>query len=54
MHDADATIVEEHVKTMQVHESFGRHILDAKAVVEEYLKDQKEIARISTVKEGSK
>ncbi len=46
-------VVKEHVKNMGLPEATGRHILDAVAVVEEYLKNQKEIARISTEAEAS-
>lgn len=46
-------VVKEHVKNMGLPESTGRHILDAKAVVEEYLKNQKEIALISQKAEAS-
>lgn len=40
-------VVREHVKNMGLPESTGRYILDAAAVVEEYLKNQAEIARIN-------
>lgn len=46
-------VVKEHVKNMGLPEATGRHILDAKAVVEEYLKNQKEIALISKKAEAS-
>lgn len=46
-------VVQEHVKKMGLPESTGRHILDAVAMVEEYLKTQKEIARISTEAKAS-
>lgn len=46
-------VVMEHVKNMGLPEATGRHILDAKAVVEEYLKNQKEIALISKKAEAS-
>lgn len=42
------TVIDEHVKNMGIPESTGRDILDAKEVVEAYLKNQKEIARIGT------
>lgn len=48
---ANEAVVEEHVKNMGLPESTGRHILDAVAVVEEYLRNQKEIVKIS--KKGS-
>ena len=46
-------VVKEHVKNMGLPESTGRHILDAAAVVEGYLKNQKEIAKISKKAEAS-
>ncbi len=42
------TVIDEHVKNMGIPESTGRDILDAKEMVEAYLKNQKEIARIGT------
>lgn len=46
-------VVKEHVKNMGLSEATGRHILDAVAVVEGYLKNQKEIAKISKKAEAS-
>lgn len=42
------TVIEEHVKNMGLPESTGRQILDARAAVEEYLRNQAEITRITT------
>lgn len=42
------TVVREHVESMKIPESTGRDILDAAVVVEGYLKNQAEIARINT------
>lgn len=41
-------VVKEHVKSMKIPDSTGQDIQDAKTVVEEYLKNQAEIARINT------
>ena len=41
-------VVREHVESMKIPDSTGRDILDAVAVVEGYLKNQAEIARINT------
>lgn len=46
-------VVKEHVKNMGLPEATGRHILDAVAMVEEYLNNQKETARIRTEAEAS-
>ena len=45
---SNEAIVREHVESMEVPESTGRHILDAIAVVEGYLKNQAEVAQINT------
>lgn len=41
-------VVREHVESMKIPGSTGRDILDAISIVEEYLKNQAEIARINT------
>jgi len=45
---SNEAIVRDHVESMGVPESTGRHILDAIAVVEGYLKNQAEVAQINT------